>query len=136
MDGHGTVASVGRSDHAQLAELVLARERLLLVSRLNAILFRQDPDLQQVNRIRFGSVAFAVADAATGAHALPVAGTDDRASAEGILVLDGALEDVGDDLHVAMRVRREALAAGDAVLVDDAQGSKTHVVAVVIFAER
>src|SRR5438270_9536923 len=86
--------------------------------------------------IRLGSIAFTVADAAAGAHALPVARADDRASAEGILVLDGALEDVGDDLHVAMRVRREALAAGDAVLVDDAQGSKTHVVAVVIFAER
>src|SRR5437763_15822258 len=85
--------------------------------------------------IRLGSIAFTVADAAAGAHALPVARADDRASAEGILVLDGALEDVGDDLHVAMRVRRETLATGDAVLVDDAQGTEAHVVAVVIFAE-
>src|SRR5436305_6703449 len=86
--------------------------------------------------IRLGSIAFTVAEAAAGAHALPVARADDRASAEGILVLDGALEDVGDDLHVAMRVRRETLATGDAVLVDDAQGTEAHVVAVVIFAER
>src|SRR3954454_11483193 len=77
VDSDRAITTVGRSDHAQLAELLLARERLLLVSGLNAVLFREDPDLQQMNGVRLGGVAFAVADAVAGAHALPVAGADD-----------------------------------------------------------
>jgi len=36
-------------------------------------------------------------------------------------VLERAVDDIGEDLHVAMAVRAEALAARHAVLVDDAQ---------------
>jgi hypothetical protein len=36
------------------------------------------------------------------------------------LVLQRAFEDVRDDLHVAVRVPAEALAGGDAILVDHA----------------
>src|SRR5690348_6716353 len=48
---------------------------------------------------------------------------------------DRAVEDVGDDLHVAMRVRREALTRRHAVVVDHAQRAKAHVVRVAVFAE-
>src|SRR5882724_9364057 len=99
VDGHGALASVWRRDQAQLAQLLLARKSLLLISWLNAGLFRQDPYLQQMNRIGFRLVGLAVADAAAGAHALAVAGTDDRAGAERVLVLERALENVSDDLH-------------------------------------
>ena len=51
-------------------------------------------------------------------------------------MLNGAFQNVGDDLHVAMGMRRETLAAGDAVLIDDAQSAEAHMVAVVVFAER
>src|SRR4051812_1399516 len=124
VDGDRALPPIGRSNRAQFAKLPLARERLLLVSGLNSILFRQDPDLQQVNGICFGGVAFAVADAAAGAHALPITRTDHGAGAKRILVLDRAFQDISDDLHVAMGVWWEARAAGDAVLIDDAQGAK------------
>ena len=47
-----------------------------------------------------------------------------------------AREDVADDLHVAMAVRAEAAARGDAVLVDDAQVAEAHVARVVVVGER
>src|SRR5262249_54639403 len=46
------------------------------------------------------------------------------------------VEDVGDDLHVAVRVRAEAAAGGDAVVVEDAQAAEAHVLGVVVVGER
>ena len=48
-------------------------------------------------------------DAGARAHALHVAGADHRARAHAVLVRERALEHVGDDLHVAVPVRAEAL---------------------------
>ena len=50
-------------------------------------------------------------------------------------MLERALEHVGDDLHVAVRVRAEAAAGRDAVVVDDAQRAEPHVRRVVVVAE-
>jgi hypothetical protein len=50
-------------------------------------------------------------------------------------VLQGTLEHVAEDLHVAVRVRREALAAAHAVLVDHAQRAEAHVLVVVVVGE-
>jgi len=51
-------------------------------------------------------------------------------------VLERALEHVRDDLHVAVRVRAEALAGLDAVLVDHPQRPETHVGGIVVVGER
>ena len=50
-------------------------------------------------------------------------------------MLQRAFENVRDDLHVGVRMRREAAAAGDAVVVDDAQRAKAHVLLVEVGAE-
>ena len=59
-----------------------------------------------------GSVAagieFGMDDAGARAHALDFAGPDDAAAAAGILVLQRAFQNVGDDLHVAMGMGRKA----------------------------
>src|SRR5262249_10481559 len=81
-------------------------------------------------------IELAVHDAGARGHALDVAGADGGTVAHAVLVGDGAVEDVGDDLHVAVGMRAEALAGGDAVVVDDAQGAKTHVRGVVVVGER
>ena len=57
------------------------------------------------------------------AHALDFARPDGAAAAGGILVRDGAVQDVGDDLHVAMGMGRKAGAARDPVFVDDPQAA-------------
>ncbi len=49
--------------------------------------------------------------ARAGGHVLHVAGADHAPVAHRILVLQRAAQDVGDDFHVAMRMRSEAAAA-------------------------
>ena len=53
-------------------------------------------------------IVFGVADAGAGAHHLHVAGFGAAFVAQAVLVRDRALADIGDDLHVAMRMRRKA----------------------------
>ena len=142
MDRHRAVAAVGRGDQAQLAALVGVVEVLLLVARRDAALVRLDPDLQEVRRLVRRVVELAVLHAAAGAHALHVAGPDHAGRAAGApvpmlsLCASSPVEHVADDLHVAVAVRAEAGARGDAVLVDDAQVAEAHVARVVVVGER
>ena len=73
--------------------------------------------------------------AAAGGHPLSVAGEDDRTCAQAILVLKLAFEDVGDNLHVAMGMSGEAGSSNNHVLINDAQGAKTHEAGVVVQVE-
>jgi hypothetical protein len=77
-----------------------------------------------------------VHDAGPGGHALDVARPDDRTGAEIVLVLQGAVENVGHDLHVAMAVRRKAGTGLDDVVVENAQHGKPHVLGIVVVGER
>src|SRR5438046_1003700 len=75
-------------------------------------------------------------DAGAGRHHLHLAGPNDRAGADAVLVLERAAEDVGDDLHVPVPMSVEPRARPNAILIDDAQRPKAHVLRVVIMAER
>ena len=68
-------------------------------------------------------------------HPLKLAGREDRAVAHAVLVLELALEDVGDDLHVLVRMAAEALARRDAVFVHHAQAAEPHVGGIVVGRE-
>src|SRR5262249_26108989 len=81
-------------------------------------------------------VELAVRDARARAHALHVAGTDDRARPQAVLVRERAVEDVAHDLHVLVPVRREAAAGLHAVLVDDAEVVEAHEARVAVPGER
>src|SRR6185312_6845009 len=109
---------------------------LLLIAGLQPILPRQQPDLQEMDRLRLRGIELAVADAGAGTHALHLARPDHRAGADAVLVLERALENIGDDLHVAMAMRVETGAGLDAILVDDAQRAEAHMARIVIVAER
>src|SRR5581483_5906158 len=110
--------------------------RALLVFGLQPVRFGKNPDLQEAHPVALRRIVFAVADAGAGAHALRLAGADDGARAGAVLVRDRAVEHVGDDFHVAVRMRRESLAGLDAVVVDDAERAEAHVARVAILAER
>ena len=88
-----------------------------------------------MHRIRARGVELAVRHAGARAHALHVAGTDDRPGAHAVPVLEGALEHIGDDLHVAVRVRSEAAAGPDPILVDHAELAKPHPAWIVVVGE-
>jgi len=117
-DDRAVLAVVGR-DESQPAALVGDREVLLLVAGASGGL-----GVDQICSRCTGCVSEGLNSLwspQAGAHALHVAHANDGAVAHGVLVLELALEEVGDDLHVAMPVLAEALSGGDAVVVDDAQ---------------
>src|SRR5581483_6197882 len=89
-----------------------------------------------MDRISLGGVRFTVADAGAGAHALTISRTNNRAIAHTVFVLQRALEHIGDDLHVSMRMHGKAFARSDEVLVDHAQGAESHKPWVIILIKR
>src|SRR5690242_10485457 len=51
-------------------------------------------------------------------------------------MLQGSFEHVGDDLHVAMRMRGKAIAGLHPVLVNNPQAAKSHKVGIEVVCER
>src|SRR5262252_818722 len=71
-------------------------------------------------------IELAVANACSRGHALSVAGKDDRSGSQAVFVLQLAFEDIGDDFHVAVRMRGKPGVGRDVIFVDDAQGAESH----------
>ena len=67
-----------------------------------------------------------MAHARAGAHHLHVARAGAAAIAKRILVGDRAGADIGDDLHVRVRMRREAGLGPDLVVVPHPKGAPAH----------
>src|SRR5262245_63468936 len=81
-------------------------------------------------------IELAVLDARAGAHDLHLAGPDDGSGAEAVAMLELAVEDPGEDLHVAMAVGAEPATGLDPVIVDHAERAESHVPGVEVVAER
>ena len=62
-------------------------------------------------------------------------GDGTAAVTEAVFMSDGALADIGDDFHVAVRVRLEARLRRDAVVVPDAQAAPAHALDIVIIGK-
>jgi hypothetical protein len=76
-----------------------------------------------------------VANSSAGGHSLHVASPQHVARAETVAMLQLAIENVGDDFHVAVAVRAEARVGRDAIVVDDPQRAKAHLLRVVMISE-
>ncbi len=77
--------------------------------------------------------------AGAGAHPLHIAGPDDRcrgALTDAVLVRELAIENIGDDFHVAMAMCPKSRARRNPVFVDHAQGSEAHVIRIPIVGKR
>src|SRR3954469_13060714 len=74
-------------------------------------------------------------DAGPGAHHLDVASPGTALVPHRILVSDRAGADIGHDLHVAMRMRRETALRCDLVVVPDAYAAPAHALEVMIVRE-
>src|SRR5688572_6118894 len=72
----------------------------------------------------------------TGAYVLKVASFDGPTVAHAVLVLQLAVDDVAEDFRVAMRMLAKTFARFYHVIVDNAQGTETHVVRIEKIAER
>ncbi|MOA25201.1 hypothetical protein D3C78_1459130 [compost metagenome] len=74
-------------------------------------------------------------DTGTGTHDLHIAGFSTALVAQAVLVGDSTLTYIGDDFHVAVRMRREATASGDQVVVPDPQVAPLHPLRVIVLGK-
>jgi len=93
-----------------------------------------DPDLEQPDQAG-ATVDLGVADAAAGTHHLYLSGLGAADVAQRILVGDGAVAHIGDDLHVAVAVQREAGAGLDGVVVPHPQRAHPHALGIDVVGE-
>ena len=75
-------------------------------------------------------------DAGGGAHVLDIPGTNHGSTPHAVLVLEGPIQDVGDDFHVLMTVTWKPLAWTDHILIDHSEATKPHEATIVVFPER
>src|SRR5262245_127334 len=136
VDLETAVPPVPRDEQHELPARLRAVEGLLTVRRLEASRVRHDPDLQKMHGLGRRVVGFTVSDAGTRPHHLDLSRPDHAAPARAVLVLQCALEHVGQDLHVTVTVGTEPGAGLDAIVVDHSQHPEAHVRGVVVVAER
>ena len=129
------IRAIAISDDLEAIAPLRARKLPLLVARLDAEHFRHEPHLQEVHGLCGAVIELAVRDAAAGRHALHLARTNHRRRSEAVAMRERAGHHVGDDLHVAMTVLGKAAARDHAIVIDDAQAAKPHVVWVSVFAK-
>src|SRR5450432_417844 len=131
---HRTIATIARCHQAQpIPELL--RETLLLVSGFQPLLRREYPDLQEVHAFLVRVVEFRMCDACAGRHALHLAGDDNGARADTVLVLQGALQYPRQNFHIAVTVLPKAAPGLNSILVDDTQWPIAHEFVVLVVAE-
>ena len=120
---------------AQRILLLLIRELLRLIMRLQPTLIRLRPDLQKVHLIVLIAVVLGMPNPRPRAGELDLAAREVLQVAHGVLVLQGAVDDVAEDEELGVAVGAEAGAGLDAVFVDDAQRAPALVARVVVRRE-
>ena len=134
-DGRRAVTSVIRDDeHLRGGELINGRLPLG-IARTETGAIGLDPDLDEMEPVSLRGVILAVLHPAAGAHDLDLAGLELGVIPEAVAVLDGSFEDIREDFHVPVPVRRETHPRVDEVLIDDPEGPETHVGRVVVIGE-
>ena len=93
---------------------------------------RSQPNLVEMHRLFSRGIVFAVLNPGAGGHALELPGGDNRAVAHTVFVFQAPLQDVGDDLHIAVGMHPEPLPWNNPVFINDPQSPKAHVPWVVI----
>src|SRR2546422_5966041 len=135
MDGDRVVFSIRAGDQSQLAPLLFCRKLLLLISRLDAAPLGENPNLEQMGRIRLGGIRLTVANPGARAHTLSITGTNYRTISHAVLMFESAFQQISDDLHVAMRMRGKTMAGLHPIFVDDSKEAESHVAGIVILIE-
>ena len=125
---------IGNNEHLGRGKLV-GRRRPLGITGTEAGAVGLDPDLDEMESVGLGGVVFAVLYPAAGAHDLDLAGLELGVIPEAVAMLDGPFEDIREDFHVAMPVRRKTHPWIDEVLIDDPERAETHVGRVVVIGE-
>ena len=96
----------------------------------------KDPDLDEAHRLIGRGVRLGVERARSERHALDGAGRQRPVRAADVVVVpEAAFDDVGQPLHVAMRVKRPDGARDQAIVVEDAHRPERVVLGVAVLVE-
>src|SRR5947208_4662907 len=82
-----------------------------------------------------GGVELAMRDTGTGAHPLHFARLDPRPVTHAVSVCEGAVDDVRQDLHIAVGMHAEAATWLDTILIDDYEIAEAAVARIVVVRE-
>src|SRR3546814_7629092 len=107
----------------ELARTVGLGELARAPAGIAALAIGDDPDLEQ-RRFLILEVELAVRHAGAGAHHLDVARRGAAGIAHAVAVADRAGANIGDDFHVAVRVRGETRLRRDGIVVPAAQRTR------------
>src|SRR5437879_13772359 len=107
VNGDRTLVAIGRGDDAKLVQFFFCGKSFLLVTRSQAILLRQNPDLKQMHRLRGGRIELAIQNTGTSATSLHVTWANGRTVSQAVFVGQSPFQHVGDNFHVAMRRSEE-----------------------------
>ncbi len=99
-------------------------KNLLVIARLDVLLLRQDPDLQEVDLIGRAAVVLRVGQARPGGHDLHLASANDLLVAGRVFMGELPPQGDRDDLHIVVRVRAETHRGRHDVVVQDAKHSE------------
>src|SRR5215470_1493334 len=80
-------------------------------------------------------IEFTVSDASSGSHSLHITGPDHRSIAHAVFVFQCTLENISNDLHIAVTMLGKPSTGCDKVFIDHAETTKAHVAWIVILIE-
>jgi len=107
MDGHAHTFGAHRPNDPQPPIVTIFGGVLPLGDlRLQTAAVGQDPHCRKLHLLRLGVIALRVLGTRADCHALHAAWFEDAAAPDVVRVLEMAGDDVGDALHVAMRLHR------------------------------
>src|SRR5689334_20779307 len=99
---------------------------MLVVARRDVPAIRKDPKLEQSTVRSRIMIELTMRDARPGAHDLHLVRMYDSGIAHAVPMLQLSFKDDRDDLHIIMRMCAEAHAAGNGIIIKDAQRAKMH----------
>ncbi len=135
-DRGGAITTVAREEQRQRVGRGTITEILFRIARFAAIFIRLQPDLIEVREVFLRRIEFAVMHTATRAHVLEITGLNRRAIAHAVLVGELTFDHISEDLHVGVRMRGEATARLNRIVVHHPERLETHVIGIEVFGKR
>ena len=111
-----------RDDGQEPIPLLVGGECFLLPGRGQPLLIGQKPDLQKVDGLFHRGVVFRVKDARSRRHPLELSGMEQSPVAQAVPVFQGAVDHIGHDFHVGVRMFAESSTRLNGVVVEHPQG--------------
>ena len=129
------VLSLGSNHLEQPVGSLRLRKLPLLQARRQARSVRQDPELQKLHGLALRAVLLRMLGAGTERHQLHAARLQGAVIAQAVGVAKASLPDVGDALHVGVRMHRPNGARRQPVVIEDAQRPDPHLPGIAVAVE-